>query len=559
MRQMSRENLSFKNRLLLIFTAILLISTVVIGTTTYFKAKNSTMELVSSRLDREVNIINDLAKTLMTIHIGDRERFMDELEKAVKRQHVSLMQDGLGADMYYIQDGQAIPFSVSKNSIQLPEPIVQEINEAGKGMIHRELADEPYTISFFKIQELGGEYVIALPDEDYLTSIHTIRSFIMIAITVALLLSILLLSIAIQSITKPLISLQQRMRIVREGDLSTDIDIATNTPEIQSLVKSFRMMIVNMSHMLNDIKQTSEQLSATGTQLNGSSTELIQKNHHMREQITDLDASAENSVRVSGSQKESFLQMKIEMASLFREMEDVFLSSAKTANVASAGEASISEASSTMNTFFESMKRVIMTIEELHHKFRSIEEVTVSIGQISDQTRMLALNAKIEAARAGEAGSGFLVVANEVQSLAERTAIATKEIHEMIGLMEESVKQSVIDIEDMQQNAEVFETVTKENRKSFQAATEQIRHLDNKLHVMKDHLTLLQNAIPSLEQSTIEVEEVADKTQKNTQEILRIFIEQNDSIKQVDQAGSELSSLSDKLLIHASQFKIKNK
>ncbi|MFC4410486.1 methyl-accepting chemotaxis protein [Chungangia koreensis] len=557
MRQMSRLfNLSFKYRLLLFFSIILLLSTVVIGTTTYLKAKNSTMELISSRLDREVNIINDLAKTLMTIHLGDREQFMVDLEKAVKRQHVSLVQDGLGADMYYIKEGQAIPFSVSKNSVQLSEPIIKKISDLGKGTIHVNLSGEPYTISFFKVQELGGEYVIALPDEDYLTSIHTIRSFIVIAIAVALVLSLLLITVAIQNVTKPLISLQQKMRIVREGDLRTDVEIPTNTPEIQSLVKSFRTMISNMSQMLKDIKQTSESLSATGTQLNVSSSDLTHKNDFMKDQITELELSAENTVRASEDQKKAFLQMKIEMGSLFKEMEEVFKTSAQTETVANDGEASLAEAASTMNTFFDSMKRVIMTIEELHHKFLTIEEVTASIGHISDQTRMLALNAKIEAARAGEAGTGFLVVANEVQNLAERTAAATGEIQQMIMLMEESVKQSAADIEDMQQNAEVFESVTKENRKSFQDAAEHIHHLNSKLHVMKEHLTILQNVIPILEQSTIEVEEVSENTRRNTREILQTFIEQNEALKEVEKTGSELASLSDKLLIHADQFKI---
>jgi methyl-accepting chemotaxis protein len=68
-----------------------------------------------------------------------------------------------------------------------------------------------------------------------------------------------------------------------------------------------------------------------------------------------------------------------------------------------------------------------------------IEEITSLIGELADQTELLALNASIEAARAGEFGRGFNVVALEVQKLADRSSRAAHQISELVEQSREVV------------------------------------------------------------------------------------------------------------------------
>lgn len=549
------SNITFKTRLLFAILTILLISTVTIGLTAYEKMTKSTIELVSSHLEREVTIVNDLAKTLMLIHIGNEENFLSALEDVVKRQHVSLTQEGYNATMFYSKDDQLIPFAVSKNSeLSLSSQTVEKISKDGKGVLHETIQGNPHTISYYRVQELGGEFVLVVPDSDYLEDTKEMGTLIIMSILISLIIALLLIAPTIHRMTKPITVLQQKMRMVREGDLGVDLVIQSSTPEFQSLIKSFKMMIESMSYMLVEIKNTSIQLAQTGSHLNVSSTALLTKNSSMNAQVSELETIAEETVSVSATQQQTFQQMKVQMATLFNEMEEVFYESTVTKQVVKTGETSTIEAAKMMRIFFRSMESVIQTIDDLHEKFMSVSSVVSTIDNITDQTRMLALNAKIEATRAGKAGAGFLVVANEVQRLAEQSANATGEIKGTISQMEHSVHRTTLNIEEMQVNATNFESITQENSGNFKAAADHIKVLDRRLFIMKDHLSSLESGLPLLEASTKQVENVSEKNKSNAAQMMRAFQEQFEAMQAVEKTGVELSSLSNKLLVNANHF-----
>ncbi len=91
---------------------------------------------------------------------------------------------------------------------------------------------------------------------------------------------------------------------------------------------------------------------------------------------------------------------------------------------------------------------IVSSINLLVKNSNQIAEVLDSINQIADKTNLLALNAAIIANQAGEHGKGFVVVAQEINELAERTRISTTEIDRIVKSINAEMQKAKLAADD---------------------------------------------------------------------------------------------------------------
>lgn len=317
-------------------------------------------------------------------------------------------------------------------------------------------------------------------------------------------------------IANPITACANRLKLLAEGDLQTEVPKVKNDDEIALLVNSLETTINEINDVIKDISYH------LGAIANGDLTTVVVKDYlgdfdpiehslikilkSLNYTFRNIDESAEQ-VAIGAQQVASGAEVLTEgateqassieeLAATINDISEQILSNDKSTQE---GKLIVEDTSAEVKNGTSHMNQMISSMNDINEASIQISKIIKTIDDIAFQTNILALNAAVEAARAGSAGKGFAVVADEVRNLASKSAEAAKNTTQLIENSLNTIKRGS-DIAD-------------NTLKSFNAIVEKTNRT---VSIVEEIAEASQRQALAIEQVSVGIEQISSVVQTNS-------------------------------------------
>lgn len=277
-------------------------------------------------------------------------------------------------------------------------------------------------------------FVIGLDKDVAFAELEDAKYDAILVALIACVLSVVLAFFVIQALYRPILELKKTITGLSQGDgdLTQRLEVRTND-DLGQIADGVNQFIASLQSMMLEIQNVSLQLQQNVESLKGKSTRnaaILESHVSETEQIVaaieEMNATAD--AMATDAANTAQLTHKANEAS-------------------GVSQTTVSQAQTTVSVLVQDVDATAENVQRMSEETDGINAILSVIGEIAEQTNLLALNAAIEAARAGEQGRGFAVVADEVRNLASRTKESTEEIESALSSLLKG-NQSVVEAMD---------------------------------------------------------------------------------------------------------------
>ncbi|MEF1186347.1 methyl-accepting chemotaxis protein, partial [Vibrio sinaloensis] len=329
---------------------------------------------------------------------------------------------------------------------------------------------------------------------------------------------------------RPLLKLKRAVLDLSQGngDLTQRLAVEGDD-DLAQMSAGFNQFVANLQEMMLHISDASQNISVSVSQLGSTARDneakLLSHSQETEQVVTAITEMSESARNVA---------------------ENVTQSNRITEEASKEAQSSLAIVNNAVDTVsalvteVEEMSNSIMTMNQDANKISNVLSV---IGEISEQTNLLALNAAIEAARAGEQGRGFAVVADEVRALAGRTQNSTMEISDMLS--------------QLLSGTETVVTAMTATKNQCQETADKTSEVSQSLKVMSNSVNEIDDVSTQIAAATEEQSTVAEELSRNMLSIRDIVEALVSSGQQTVQAAERLNDTNDDLKRQVANFKLR--
>lgn len=282
-----------------------------------------------------------------------------------------------------------------------------------------------------------------------------------------------------------------------DGDLDVWVETSDDRSEIGRLARTVAHLKISLAEMLQAVTGATQEVASSTDGLTFVASETTRAANLMAKRASSIHETVESQTSQMEGVSTSIKDISQTMTDLAHKVTVFSEGVSESTERAHAGKETIHEASEGLNLITDSVQSTEVALNELRTRAQSITQVTSVIADISDRTKMLALNAQIEAARAGEQGRGFAVVATEVGNLALSTRESVAEIRDLIQHVERAMTDVTRLMHETRDNVKTGNARMTGAEASFEAIVDRFASISD----------TLQDITANVEQVTAQTEE----------------------------------------------------